>query len=44
MGGLVCLGSRGHRNVSLSTMEAEYVALADVIKEVLFLKQVWRFM
>ena len=28
----------------LSATEAEYVALADVIKEVLFLRQVWRFM
>ena len=30
--------------VTLSTLEAEYVALADFMKEVLFLRQVWRFM
>ena len=29
---------------TLFTTKAEYVALADVIKEVLFLRQVWRFM
>ena len=44
MGVLVCLGSRGHRNTPHSTTEAENVALADVIEEVLFLRQVWRFM
>ena len=30
--------------VTLSTAEAEYVAITDVLKEVLFLRQVWRFM
>ncbi|CAB1100270.1 unnamed protein product [Ectocarpus sp. CCAP 1310/34] len=30
--------------VTLSTTEAEYVAIADVVKEVLFLRQVWRLM
>ena len=50
-GGLVIYGcasvswfSRIQKSVALSTTEAEYVALADVIKEVLFLRQVWRFM
>ena len=50
-GGLVMCGgacvswfSRTQKCVTLSTTEAEYVALADVMKEVLFLRQVWRFM
>ncbi|CAB1113965.1 unnamed protein product [Ectocarpus sp. CCAP 1310/34] len=50
-GGLVmCEGvcvtwfSRTQKCVTLSTTEAEYVAIADVLKEVLFLRQVWRFM
>ena len=50
-GGLVMCGgarvswfSRTQKCVTLSTTEAEYVALADVIKEMLFLRQVWRFM
>ena len=36
--------SRTQKCMTLSTTEAEYVALADIIKEVLFLRQVWRFM
>ena len=50
-GGLVMCGgacvswfSRTQKCVTLSTTEAEYVALAGTIKEVLFLRQVWRFM
>ena len=50
-GGLVVCGgasvswfSRTQKCVTLSTTEAEYVALADVIKEVLFLRQIWRLM
>lgn len=35
--------SRTRKCVTLSTTEAEYVALADVMKEVLFLRHVWRF-
>ncbi|CAB1106941.1 unnamed protein product [Ectocarpus sp. CCAP 1310/34] len=49
-GGLVVCGggcmtwfSRRQKCVTLSTTEAEYVAIADVLKEVLFLRQVWRF-
>ena len=30
--------------VTLSTTQAEYVAMSDVAKEILFLRQVWRFM
>ena len=36
--------SRTQKCVTLSTTEAEYVALADVMKEVLFLRQAWCFM
>ena len=43
-GACVSWFSRTQKCVTLSTTEAEYVALADVIKEVLFLRQVWRFM
>ena len=46
MGGGACVSwfSRTQKCVTLLTTEAEYVALADVVKEVLFLRQVWRFM
>ena len=30
--------------VTLLTSEAEYIALGDAVKELLFLRQVWRFM
>lgn len=30
--------------VTISTAEAEYVAIAEIVKEVLFMQQVWRFM
>ena len=50
-GGLVMCGgacvswfSRTQKCVILSTTKAEYVAIADVIKELLFLRQIWRFM
>ncbi|CAB1120479.1 unnamed protein product [Ectocarpus sp. CCAP 1310/34] len=43
-GGCVTWFSRTQKCVTLSTTEAEYVAIADVLKEVLFLRQVWRFM
>ncbi|CAB1097724.1 unnamed protein product [Ectocarpus sp. CCAP 1310/34] len=50
-GGLVMCGggcipwfSRTQKCVTLSTTEAEYVSLADVMKDVLFLRQVWRCM
>ena len=35
--------SRTQKCVTLSTTEAEYVALADTIKKVLLLRQVWHF-
>ena len=38
------VGSPGLKCVTLSTSEAEYVALGDALKELLFLRQVWRFM
>ena len=43
-GGCVCWFSRTRKCVALSTSEAEYVALGDAVKELLFLRQVWRFM
>ena len=43
-GACVSLFSRTQKCVTLSTTEAEYMAIANVTKEVLFLRQVWRFM
>ena len=43
-GAAVCWFSRTQRCVTLSTSEAEYVAATDAVKELLFLRQVWRFM
>ena len=43
-GACVCWFSRTQKCVTLSTSEAEYVALDDAVKEFLFLRQVWRFM
>ena len=43
-GACVCWVSRTQKCVTLSTSEAEYVALGDAVIELLFLKQVWRFM
>ena len=40
----MCVCFPGRRNVKLSTSEAEYVAIGDPVKELLFLRQVWRFM
>ena len=40
----VCCFSRTQKCVTLSTSEAEYVALGDAVKELLFLRQVWSFM
>ena len=41
----VCWFSRTQKCVTLTTSEAEYVALGDAVKkELLFLRQVWRFM
>ena len=43
-GASVCWFSRTQKCVTLSTSEVEYVALGDAVKELLFLRQVWRFM
>ena len=43
-GACVCWFSKTQKCVTLSTSEAEYVALGDAVKELLFLRQVWRFM
>ena len=42
-GACVCWFSRAQKCVTLSTTEAEYVALADTIKETMFLQYVWNF-
>ena len=43
-GACVCWFSRTQKCVTLSTSEAEYVALGDAVKESLFLRQACRFM
>ena len=43
-GASVCWFSRTQKCVTLSTSEVEYVALGDAVKDLLFLRQVWRFM
>ena len=43
-GASVCWFSRTQKSVTLSTSEAEYVALGDAVKELLFLRYIWRFM
>ena len=42
-GACVCWFSRTQKCVTRSTTEAEYEALADTIKEVIFLRYVWSF-
>ena len=42
-GACVCWFWRTQKCVTLSTTEAEYVALADTIKEAMFLRYVWNF-
>ena len=43
-GASVCWFSTTQKCVTLSTSEAEHVALGDAVKELLFLRQIWRFM
>ena len=43
-GACVCWFSRTQKCVTLSTSEAEYVALGNAVKKLLFLRHVWRFM
>ena len=43
-GACVCWFTRKQKCVPLSTSKAEHVALGDALKELLFLRQVWRFM
>ena len=40
----VCWFSMTQKCVTLSTSEAEYVALGDAEKELMFLRQIWRFL
>ena len=42
-GGVIAWFSRTQKCVTLSTTEAEYVALGDAVKELLFIRQVWLF-
>ena len=42
-GACVCWFSRPQKCVTFSTTEAEYVALADTIKEAMFMRYVWSF-
>ena len=43
-GGAVSWHSKTQKCVTLSTTQAEYVAMSDMGKEILFLRQVWCFM
>ena len=43
-GASVCWFSRTQKCVTSSTSEAEYIALGDAVKELLFLRQGWGFM
>ena len=42
-GACVCWFSRTQKCVTLSTTEVQYVALADTIKEAMFLRYVWNY-
>ena len=41
---LISWGYLGQKNVTLSSTEAEYVAVSEVSKEIIFLRQVLEFM
>ena len=43
-GASVCWFSRTQKCATLSTSQVEYIALGDTVKELLFFRQVWRFM
>lgn len=43
-GGVIICFSKTQRCVTMSTAEAELVAMAAVVKELLFIRQVWKFM
>ena len=43
-GGVIAWFSKTQKCITLSTTHAEYVAMAEMGKEILFLRQVWRFM
>ena len=44
MGALISWRSRGQKSVTLSSSEAEYVALSEVCAEIMFIKQVLEFL
>ena len=43
-GALVCWVSRGQKNVTLSSSEAEYVGISEICKEILFLRKILQFL
>ena len=43
-GGVIMWFSKTQKCITMSTTHAEYVAMAEMGKEILFLRQVWRFM
>jgi len=44
MGALIAWRSRGQKSVTLSSSEAEYVALSEVCTEIMFMKQILDFL
>ena len=44
MGCLVAWKSRSQRSVTLSSTEAEYVAMSEMVQEIMFLKQILEFL
>ena len=44
MGCLVAWKSRSQRGVTLSTTEAEYVSMSELVQEIMFLKQILEFL
>ena len=44
MGAVVCYKSKAQRGVTLSSTEAEYYAISEVCKEILYIKQLLEFL
>ena len=43
-GASVCWFFKTHKCVTLSTSEGKYVSLGEAVRDLLFVRQVWRFM